>query len=77
MPEAITSRLKICLSLCPSDIAFGRVYLDVCGIDQSTSLPSGLAQMVLIFPSHIYVETPTSDITIAQGKADFQTACNG
>ena len=35
------------------DITGGRVHLNVCWIDQSTSLPSGLQKMLLIYPSHI------------------------
>ena len=41
----------------PYDITGGRVYLDVCWIDQSTSLPSGLQQT-----SYIQVATPTCDV---------------
>ena len=33
--------------------------------------------LFLIYPAYTSVDTPTSDVTRAQGKADFQTACNG
>ena len=46
----------------PYDITGGCVHLDLCWIDQSTSLPSGLQQTMLIYPSHIQVDTPTCDI---------------
>ena len=37
----------------PYDITGGRVHQDVCWIDQSTSLLSGLYQTLLIYLSHI------------------------
>ena len=55
----------------------GCVHLDVCWIDQRTSLPSGLQQMLLIYPSYIYDDFPTCDVTQTQEEADFQTACYG
>ena len=35
-----------------SDVTIGRVHIDVGLIDQSTSLPSGLKQMLLIYQAH-------------------------
>ena len=35
----------------PYDITDGRVHLDVCWVGQSTSLPNGLQQTLLICPS--------------------------
>ena len=45
-----------------SDITSGRVNLDVRWIDQSISLPRGLYQVLLIYPSYIYVDAPTRDV---------------
>ena len=54
---AVISRCKPFWKSAPYDIIWGRkwacVHLDVCWINQSTSLPSGLKQMLLIYPSHI------------------------
>jgi hypothetical protein len=44
------------------DITGGLVHLDVCWIDQSTCLPSGLSQTLLIYPSHISLHTPTCHV---------------
>ena len=49
----------------------GSVHLDVCLIDQSTSLPSGLKQTLLLYPSNM-VDTPTCDVI--RGRF-FKTAC--
>ena len=39
---SVISRYKLVRKLASSDITSGRVHLDVCWKDQSTSLPSGL-----------------------------------
>ena len=46
-----SSHLNIDPALFLSEITSGRVHLDVCWVDQCTSLPSGLTQMLLIYPS--------------------------
>ena len=51
-----------------SDVTSGRVHLDVCWVDQSTSLPSGLQ---LTYPSYIKVDTHNSlwrRITLTPGE---------
>ena len=68
MPKGlgVISNYKLYENRC-GDITSGCVQLDVRWIDQSTSLPSGLEQMLLIYP-YIYVDTPTWDVTETQGN---------
>ena len=49
----LISRYKSFWKSDPYDITGGRVHLDVCWIDQSNSLSSGMKQTLLIYPSHI------------------------
>ena len=49
----VFSRYKQFWKSASSDITRWDVKLNVCWIDQSTSLPSGLQQKLLISPSHI------------------------
>jgi hypothetical protein len=77
MPAGAIVVRHFSLSLCFSDITSRRVHLDVCWIDQSNSLPSGLQQMLLFYPSCVLVNTPTCDVTKTQGKADFPMSFKG